>query len=109
MAELVKVHKEPLPVMSAPGPTTDCIRVLVLVGGVLLFLRFASGFEEGFFLWGHLTKPMQRTAKAGLFVERVLSVVVFQIGANRAGGVYSCWRGVVYSTSSYGLGFACSR
>jgi hypothetical protein len=37
---------------------------------------------------------MQRTAKARLQFEGVLPVVVSQIGVNRAGGVYFCWRGV---------------
>jgi hypothetical protein len=35
---------------------------------------------------------MQRTAKARFQVEGVLPVMVSQIGGNRAGGVYFCWR-----------------
>jgi hypothetical protein len=37
---------------------------------------------------------MQRTAKARFQVEGMLPVMVSQIGVNRAGGVYFCWRGV---------------
>jgi hypothetical protein len=51
---------------------------------------------------------MLRTAKARLSVERVSPVVVFQIGMNRAGGVYSCWRGVLCRTLLYGNEFSCS-
>ena len=55
-----------------------------------------------------LTRPMQRTAKARFFVERVLPVVLVQLGVDYAGEVHLCRWGVVYSTLSNGNGSLCS-
>jgi hypothetical protein len=57
----------------------------------------------------HLTRPMQRTAKARFQLEGVLPVVVSQIGVNCADGVYFCWRGVGVGSLSYGKGYSGSR
>lgn len=43
---------------------------------------------------GQYNKHLHRTAKARFQVERVSPMMMFQIGVNRAGGVYFCWRGV---------------
>jgi hypothetical protein len=57
----------------------------------------------------HPTMPMQRTAQARFYVDGVLPMTVFQIGAYCAGEVQVYRWGVLCSALSYSIGYKCSR
>ena len=58
-------------------------------------------------MWGHLTKPMQRTAKAAFFWSGV-ALSVFRLAVGCAVGVHFCWRDVLCRVEPSGDGFSSS-